>query len=81
MSEDAVASVQAAEIQRLRAENGDLAALLRTQGVEMLDMRDRVRALEAEIAVLRGTLARPDTTDDGPVTLIEGTPNAPPHNE
>ena len=77
MSDDAVASIQAAEIQRLRAENGDLAALLRTQGVEMLDMRDRVRALEAEIAVLRGTLARPEPDDDGPVTLVEGPPNAP----
>jgi hypothetical protein len=76
MSEDAVTTIQVAEIQRLRAENGDLAALLRTQGVEMLDMRDRIRALEAEIAVLRGTLARPEP-DDGPVTLIEGTPNAP----
>jgi len=40
-------------------------------------LRGRILALEAEIAVMRGTLARPDTTDDGPVTLIEGTPNAP----
>ena len=74
MSEDAVASIQVAEIQRLRAENGDLAALLRTQGVEMLDMRDRIRALEAEIAVLRGTMARPESDDDGPATLVEGPP-------
>ena len=75
MSEDAVASIQVAEIQRLRAENDDLAALLRTQGVEMLDMRDRIRALEAEIAVLRGTMARPEPDDDdGPVTLVEGPP-------
>ena len=67
MSEDAVASIQVAEIQRLRAENGDLAALLRTQGVEMLDMRDRVRALEAELAVLRGQLERYDETDEAPL--------------
>jgi hypothetical protein len=60
MSEDAVTTIQVAEIQRLRAENDDLAALLRTQGVEMLDMRDRVRALEAELAVLRGTMAQPE---------------------
>jgi hypothetical protein len=77
LSEDAVAAIQAAEIQRLRAENDDLAALLRTQGIEMLDMRDRVRALEAELAVLRGTLARPEPDDDGPATLVEGPPNAP----
>ena len=77
MSEAAVTSIQAAEIQRLRAENDDLAALLRTQGVEMLDMRDRVRALEAEIAVLRGTMARSEPDDDGPATLVEGPPNAP----
>jgi hypothetical protein len=74
VSEDAVTTIQVAEIQRLRAENDDLAALLRTQGVEMLDMRDRVRALEAELAVLRGTVARPEPDDDGPVTLIEGPP-------
>jgi hypothetical protein len=43
----------------------------------MLDMRDRVRALEAELAVLRGTMARPEPPDDGPVTLVEGPPNAP----
>jgi len=40
-------------------------------------LRDRILALEAEIALMRGTLARYDATDDGPVTLIEGTPNAP----
>jgi hypothetical protein len=55
MSEDAVASVQAAEIHRLRA---------------------IIAELEAEIAVLRGTMARPEP-DDGPVTLVEGPPNAP----
>jgi hypothetical protein len=56
MSEDAVTSVQAAEIHRLRA---------------------IIAELEAEIAVLRGTMAQPEPDDDGPVTLIEGTPNAP----
>ena len=40
-------------------------------------MRARVIELEAEVAVLRGTLARYDATDDGPVTLIEVPPNAP----
>ena len=40
-------------------------------------LRDRILALEAEVAVLRGTLARYDVTDDGPVTLIEVPPNAP----
>ena len=56
MSEDAVASVQAAEIHRLRA---------------------IIAELEAEIAVLCGTMARPEPDDDGPVTLVEGPPNAP----
>jgi hypothetical protein len=142
MSEDAVASVHVAEIQRLRAiiaeleaENERLrmidatpegwGALFDAQGAELQKAYDRVTALEmsnqalaaeqfldelrdrlekmhdnaliasreadrhisqsqarilaleAEIAVMRGTLARPDTADDGPVTLIEGTPNAP----
>ena len=42
MSEDAVASIQVAEIQRF--------------------------------AVLRGTMARPESDDDGPATLVEGPP-------
>ena len=39
-----------AEVDRLNAENADLAALLRTQGCQMLDMRDRIRELEAKLA-------------------------------
>jgi putative hemolysin len=77
MSEDAVASIQAVEILRLR---GLLAEFIaeRDRLIEESDrLHYRVLALEAEIAVMRGTLARPDTADDGPVTLIEGTPNAP----
>jgi hypothetical protein len=106
MSEDAVASVQAAEIQRLRAiitELEDAGERLREtvrilRADDLNVMRARVYELEnqlaemrgraadaeterdlafAEIAVLRGTMARPEPDDDGPVTLIEGTPNAP----
>jgi hypothetical protein len=76
MSEDAVASIQAVEILRLR---GLLAEFIaeRDRLIEESDrLHYRVLELEAEIAVLRGTMARPEP-DDGPVTLIEGTPNAP----
>jgi hypothetical protein len=39
-----------AEITRLHRANLDLAALLREQGCRMLDMQDRITALEAELA-------------------------------
>jgi cell shape-determining protein MreC len=70
-----------AEIARLNRTNSDLAALLREQGCRLLDMQDRITALEAEIATLRGTLAAPTPDDDQPTIIHHVPPNAPPHNE
>jgi len=63
-----------AEIKRLQRANLDLAALLREQGCRLLE-------LEAEFALVRGTLAKPTPPDDQPDIVHNVPPNAPPHNE
>jgi hypothetical protein len=66
-----------AEAEHLRAQNSDMAALLREQGCRMLGLKDRVAELEAEVALLRGTLARPEPDDDQPEIIHDVPPNAP----
>jgi hypothetical protein len=66
-----------AENKRLERDNDGLDDIIADQSRWIGHHKDRILALEAEIAVLRGTMARPEPDDDGPVTLVEGPPNAP----
>jgi uncharacterized protein involved in exopolysaccharide biosynthesis len=48
-----------------------------TDSEEIERLRARVTALEAEIAVMRGTLSRYDEPDDQPIIVHDCPPDAP----
>lgn len=66
-----------AEIARLRAEVEDGSKLSLTLMKYGADQKARCLDLEAENAILRGTVTRPDADDDQPAELIDTPPNAP----
>jgi hypothetical protein len=48
---------------------------------EIRRLRDRVRQLEAELALVCGAMTRPDATETQPQFTHNVPPSAPPHTE